>query len=149
MLPITATEFINALFITNSFLTYLLSLTCSLQAEAKNIVQAVTEVKHITTALKDIQENISVHHSKWSTVIEQMCDLAAIDPCLPCICAHQRNRSNTPAQIPCDYYRRVISIPLVDHLISELEQLLAVNVLEIKAAMTIVPPIVNASLTQS
>ena len=40
---------------------------------------------------------------------------------MPRTCARQRNRSNVPAQDACEYYRRDISVPLLDHLISELE----------------------------
>ena len=50
-----------------------------------------------------------------------MCDIAAVELSLPRLCARQRNRSNIPAQNPCEYYRRVISVPLLDHLISEIE----------------------------
>ena len=46
LLAITTTEFISALVVTNACLHYLLSLTCSLQAEAKDIVEAVAEVKY-------------------------------------------------------------------------------------------------------
>ena len=44
LLAITTTEFLSALVITNGCLQYLLSLTCSLQAEAKDIVEAVTKL---------------------------------------------------------------------------------------------------------
>ena len=121
LLAITTTEFLSAQVITNGCLQYLLSLTCSLQAEAKDIMEAVTEVKHIFTALKKVRENITVHHREWFTAIEQMCDTAGVTPTLPRLCARQRNRSYFPAQNPCDYYRQVISVPLLDHLISELE----------------------------
>lgn len=59
--------------------------------------------------------------SEWFTVVEQMCDKVSVVPFLPRLCARQRNRFNTPAQNPSEYYRRVISIPLLDDLISELE----------------------------
>ena len=60
LLAITTTEFISALVVTNACLHYLLSLTCSLQAEAKDIVEAVAEVKHVVTALKEVRENIII-----------------------------------------------------------------------------------------
>ena len=45
LLVITGIEFINALVITNECLQYLRVLTTSLQEEAKDIVQAVSEIK--------------------------------------------------------------------------------------------------------
>ena len=49
LLVITGTEFINALVITNECLQYLRVLTTSLQEEAKDIVQAVSEIKTLTS----------------------------------------------------------------------------------------------------
>ena len=115
LLAITTTEFISALVVTNACLYYLLSLTCSLQAEAKDIVEPVAEVKHVVTALK-VRENISVHHREWFATAEQICDSVGVEPSLPRLCACQKKRSNIPAENACEYYRRVISIPLLDHL---------------------------------
>jgi hypothetical protein len=109
LLAITTTEFISALVATNACLHYLLSLTCSLQAEAKDIVEAVAEVKHVVTALKEVRENISVHHKECFATVEQICDSVGVEPTLPRLCARQRNRSNVPAENACEYYRRVIS----------------------------------------
>ena len=84
-------------------------------------MEAVAEVKHVVTALKEVRENISVHHKEWFATVEQICDSVGVEPSLPRLCARQKNRSNIPAENACEYYRRVISIPLLDHLISELE----------------------------
>ena len=73
-------------------------------------------------ALKNVRENVSVHHREWFTTVEQIiCDNAGVEPTLPRLCAGQKNRSNIPAENACEYYRRVISVPLLDHLITELE----------------------------
>ena len=73
LLAITTTDFFSALVITNVCLGYLLGLTCSLQAEAKDIVEAVAEINHTVAALRDVRENIGVHHTKWFASIEKMC----------------------------------------------------------------------------
>ena len=121
LLAITTTEFLSALVIVNACLCYLLSLTCSLQAEAKDIVEAVAEVNHVIVALKKVREDIDACHRQWFTTVEEMCESSGVEASLPRICARQRHRSNIPAEDACEYYRRVISVPLLDHLISELE----------------------------
>lgn len=115
LLAITMAEFLSAVVVTNACLHYLLSLTCNLQSEAKDIMKAVTEVKHVITALKRARENVSVHHREWFATVEQISDSVGIEPTLPRLCARQRNRSNVPAENACEYYRQVISIPLLDH----------------------------------
>ena len=106
--------------ITNACLKYLLGLTRSLQAEAKDIVQAVSEINHVKTALSDVRENIDLHHNKWFATVEQMCDSVGTQPSLPRFC-RQHHRSNLPAQTPSEYYRRIITVPILDHLLSDLE----------------------------
>ena len=63
LLAITTTEFIRALVIANACLHYLLSLTCSLQAEAKDIIEAVAEVNLVIAALKKVRED-NMHSSQ-------------------------------------------------------------------------------------
>ena len=120
LLAITTTEFLSALVIANSCLHFLLALTCSLQAEAKDIVGAVTEIRDVMTTLKKIRD-VSVHHKEWFTKVETICNSVGIEPSMPSLYARQRNRSNVPAENACDYYRQNISIPLLDHLISQFE----------------------------
>ena len=121
LLAITTTDFLSALVITNACLGYLLALTKSLQAEAKDIIQAVSEVNTVKAALRDVRENIEVHHSEWFGKVEQACAGVGIQPSLPRVCGRQCHRSNVPAQTPSEYYRRNLSVPVLDHLVSELE----------------------------
>ena len=120
LLAITTTDFLSALVITNSCLKYLLALTQSLQAEAKDIIQAVSEINHVKAVLRDVRDNIDMHHSEWFNRIEEMCADVGIQPSLPRVCGCQRHRSNIPAQVFTVYYRRNLSIPVLDHLLSEL-----------------------------
>ena len=71
-LAITTTEFLSALVITNSCLKYLQALTLNLQAEAKDIVEAVQEISNVKAALQDVRDNITSYHSQWLKTIEQM-----------------------------------------------------------------------------
>ena len=66
-------EFISALVITTACLKYLRVLTCNLQSEAKDIVDAVKEVNSLTSTLQNVREHVDSHHSTWFTEIEKMC----------------------------------------------------------------------------
>ena len=121
LLAISTTDFLSALVITNACLKYLLGLTRSLQTEAKDIVEAVAEINHIKSALHDVRENIDSYHSQWFASVEQMCASLGIQPSLPRLCGCQRHRSNVPAQEPSEYYCRTITVPILDHLLSDLD----------------------------
>ena len=122
LLAITTTEFISALVITTTCLQYLLGLTRTLQAEAKDLVQAVSEINDVKATLQDVRNNIDKFHDEWFATVEKMCDSVHVVPSLPRLCGRQRHRANVPAQTPSDYFRRTISIPVIDHLLSEMER---------------------------
>ena len=118
---ITTTEFISSLVIASKLMMFLLGLTRSLQAEAKDILQASTEVNHLISTLKEVREKVDDHHRKWFDEIEAMCSKVAIIPSMPRLSGRQQNRSNTPASSPSQYFLRTISIPMLDHLLQELK----------------------------
>ena len=109
LLVITRTEFISAPVIINECLQYLWGLTTSLQEEAKDIVQAVSEIKTLTSSLKQVRENVDSYHSRW---------FETVSPSMYRICGRQHHR----ASIPSEYFRRTITVPILDHLLSELDK---------------------------
>ena len=82
LLAITTTDFISALVITNECLHYFLGLTRSLQQEAKDIVQAVSEIEVLTSSLKTVRENVDSHHSDWFKTVSDMCSEVGTTPSL-------------------------------------------------------------------
>ena len=111
-----AIDFLSALVITSTSLNYLLALTRSLQSEAKDIVQAVSEVSNLKTVLQDLRDNVDKYYDEWFSEIEQMCIAIGTEPSLPRLCTRQTHRSNVPAQTPKEYYRCTITMPLLDHI---------------------------------
>ena len=67
LLALSTTDFVAALVITNSCMGYLRALTCSLQAEAKDTVEAVDEINTAQRALQSIRDEVDFHHNKWLT----------------------------------------------------------------------------------
>lgn len=141
LLAISTTDFLSALVIANAGLKYIQALTSSLQAEAKDIVEAVGEIGNVISALKDVRKDIHVHHSQWFNTIEKLCQNIGIQPSLPRLCGCQRHRDNVPADSPSEYYLRSISIPLVDHLISELDDRFSIHHQKSLQGMYLVPSV--------
>ena len=119
-LAITTTEFVSALVVTDSCLKYTQALTSSLQAEAKDIVAAVREINTVIATVQDVRDNIDTHHSRWFLAISDMLSQVGVEPSVPRRCGRQIHHSNLPADTPSEYYRCTVSIPVVDHLLSEL-----------------------------
>ena len=133
-LAITTTDSVSALVITNSCLKYLQALTSNLQAEAK---ESVKEISRVKAALQDVRD-ITAYHSQWFKV-EQMLASVGEEPSLPQRCGRQCHCSNVPANSSCEYYCRCISIPVLDHLLSEMESCLSSHQQTALLGLSIVP----------
>ena len=120
-LQLATTDFMCSLVITNSCLRYLQALTSSLQAEARDIVDAVQEISNVKATLHNARSNMESHHAEWYQKVEEMCSEVGVVPDLPRRCGLQTHRPNTPGDSPSTYCCRTISIPLLDHLISEMD----------------------------
>ncbi|KAG7158764.1 52 kDa repressor of the inhibitor of the protein kinase-like 4, partial [Homarus americanus] len=122
LLAITSTGFIVSLVITNNALGYLKGVTTSLQAEAKDIVEASSEVNYLKAALQDVRNNMDDHYTVWFCQAEQLCEAVGITPSMPRRCKRQQHRDNMSADGPAEYYKRTVAIPLLDHLLAQLEK---------------------------
>ncbi len=120
LLAMSTTDFIAALVIMNSCMGYLRALTCSLQAEAKDVIEAVDEIHTVQRALQSVRNEVDSHHNEWFKIVEDMCLKVGTQPMLPRVCGRQQHRMNLPSNTPSEYFKRSISIPLLDHILSEL-----------------------------
>uniref|UniRef100_A0A1X7UZK5 Uncharacterized protein n=1 Tax=Amphimedon queenslandica TaxID=400682 RepID=A0A1X7UZK5_AMPQE len=83
-------------------LSYILPFTQSLQSEAKDIVQAVTEIVYLKTVLSNLRENVFAYHNQWFIALEKT------------------HGSNIQAETQSEYFQRVITIPIIDYIIAEI-----------------------------
>ena len=78
-------------------------------------------VKITGKRVKKIRQDVDRHHATWfseSTVF--LAEKVGEEPRIPRRCARQIQRNNVPATTPSEYYKRAISIPMLDHLESEI-----------------------------
>ena len=81
---------------------------------------AVSEIDTVTATVEDVRDNINTHHVQWFLTITELLSEVGIEPSVPRRCGRQTQRSNVPADTPSEYFRRAISIPVLDHLLCEL-----------------------------
>ena len=140
-LAITTTDFICALVITNSCLKYLQALTSNLQAEAKDIIEAVKEINSVKAALQNARDKIDTYHCQCFDTVKEICNGIGMEASLPRRCGRQIYRSNVPADTPSDYYRRCISVPLLDHLLLEMESRFSIHQQTALLGLSLIPSI--------
>ena len=122
LVSITRYHFIIAFVVTKECLQYTKGLTVALQKRSIDIYHAYREVNTVVATLRDVREHIDVKHKTWcETALSLGQKVRAPEPQLPRRCSVQTARSNMPGDTPEVYYRRILSIPFLDELISHLE----------------------------
>ena len=116
---ITKFSFIISFVVTKECLGYVKGLTISLQRRANDICYAYREVTTVVSALTELRGQIDTTHKKWFDKAVGLGQLVkASEPQLPRRCGIQTGRSNVPGDTPEVYYRRIISVPFLDELVS-------------------------------
>ena len=80
---------------------------------------------HLIESLKALvitrRQDVDEFHSKWYKKALTLSEKINITETMPRVVGTQVHRSNTPAESVSDYYKRTITIPLLDHLMCELD----------------------------
>ena len=118
---ITEFQFIATLIIAKHILSTTQILSKSLQyRNAQDIVRGWNHVKITHKRVKEIRQDVDKHHATWFSESTVMAEKVGEEPRIPRRCATQIQRNNVPATTPSEYYKRAISIPMLDHLESEI-----------------------------
>uniref|UniRef100_A0A3Q3WFJ1 THAP-type domain-containing protein n=1 Tax=Mola mola TaxID=94237 RepID=A0A3Q3WFJ1_MOLML len=119
---LTDFDFVMALIVLKNTLTLTRAFGKNLQGTATDIHFAAISVKAVLHSLREVFDNIDVYHEFW---VEEAVNLAAameIPVKVPCSFL-RKNQSETGAIRPESYYRDHLSVPVVNHLISEINEL--------------------------
>ena len=72
-------------------------------------------------SLKASQSGIEKIHHKLFELAEYLGDFVGAKPLRPRVCGRQQNLANHNARKEIDYFRIKVTIPFVDHVITEIE----------------------------
>ena len=73
----------------------------------------------LKTTLVEVRGNIETYHHEWFTRPEQLANESNTNVDVPNLCGRQIMRENNRFQTPEEYYRVSISVPFLDHLITQ------------------------------
>ncbi|CAB3999102.1 Hypothetical predicted protein [Paramuricea clavata] len=73
---------------------------------------------------ENVRNEVDTKHDLWFEEAESVAEGVGTLPEKTSIASKQQHRANTPADTPSDYYRRVVTIPFLDHLKSQIKNLL-------------------------
>ena len=145
---LTEFKFLVALIITKNVLAYTKGLSVKLQGRYQDIIRAHSNIKSVTESLEDARKSVDTFHSMWFEEAKSIASELNIDPSMPRLSSRQRHRANPLATSPTEYFKLVVTIPLLDHLITELNQRFSEHNEKAIEVLTLLPPTV-CSMTSS
>ncbi|XP_046862770.1 52 kDa repressor of the inhibitor of the protein kinase-like [Xenia sp. Carnegie-2017] len=119
---LTSFDFIAALVITRCIFDLTLPVTQLLQSSSNDIADGLNLIEALKTLSRTVRNEVDVYHANWYSIALTMAEKVGVEEKKPRTCGRQAIRSNVPSESVSDYFKKTITIPLADHLCSELEK---------------------------
>jgi hypothetical protein len=139
-------EFVVCLVIVQRCLSFLKGLSKLLQEKSLDVCRCLKHVQIVKHSLEECRRNMDNFHRQCFNKARDLCEDLDIAIKKPRICSRETKRTNVPSESTEEYYRRAITAPLLDHLVSEmngrftdLHSRAATRILLVPAAMDILP----------
>ena len=113
-------NFIATLIITRSIMAYTLPLTLELQKKKIDVLSAYAAVDIVKQTLQQCRENVETKHNEWYQEAVVFAASVGVVESKPRTMKRQVFRQNQPADTPKEYYRRSLTIPFLDNIITEI-----------------------------
>ena len=116
----TSSDFLSSVVITRSVLYLTLPLTQLSQGPRTDIADAT----HLIESLKSLtcceHNTVDTFHKKcYSDILELVCKVV-IEKCKPGTSKLQRNHNNAPSESTSDYFKKLVTIALLNRLIADI-----------------------------
>ena len=120
LLALSQFPFIMTLTTTQNVLAYTKGLSVKLQGQYVNVTRAHHEINNLKAALQNIRSSMDNFHARiYSEAMANACSVG-VEESMPHLAGRQQHHHNIQAQNVKDYFHLNLTIPLLDHLISEL-----------------------------
>ena len=121
LLALTHFPFVVALVIARDVLAYTKALSVKLQGRYVDVVKAYNQIAFVKTTLQSARDDVDTVHAGIYEMALEIATKVGVDESMPRISRQQQNRANVPCSNPSEYYKRALTIPTLDHLITEID----------------------------
>lgn len=78
-----------------------------------DIAMATSEINAVKARINQYLERVDTYHAEWYGQAVRLGSKIGSEEYMPRLCSIQTHRSNTPANTAEEYYRRIITLPMV------------------------------------
>ena len=125
-------------------MSYSKILSKALQGTSVDIVKAFRMISLLKNTLQDARDNITAFNKKWYNEAVTLAEAVGVDPEVPRTVGIMLHRSNVPATTTCEFYERNVTIPLLDHLIQELDTRFCDETKRATQVLQLVPSVIKS-----
>ncbi|XP_042286473.1 52 kDa repressor of the inhibitor of the protein kinase-like isoform X2 [Thunnus maccoyii] len=135
-------EFIMALVVLKNTMTLTRAFGKNMQGKATDVHFAAHSLKAVLHSLKEVSDNIDVYHEFWNDEASNLA--AALDIPVTVPRSFLRKHQSEPGTIqPESYYKEHLSVPVVNHVIKEVNELFCENHLKALRCLSLVPAVIE------
>ncbi|XP_028322595.1 THAP domain containing 12a [Gouania willdenowi] len=139
---LTDFEFVMTLVVLKNVTTLTRAFGKNLQGSAAEVRLAADSVKGVLQSLKEVSDNIDVYHEFWNDEAVTLATAMEIPVKVPRSYL-RKNRSEGEILGVEKYYKEHLSVPVVKHFISELNQLFSEDHLKNLKGLSLVPTVIE------
>ena len=121
LLALSQFSFICTLVVTETILACTKGLSVKLQGRYIDAIRAHKDIETVTSVVKGFRSEVDSFHDQYYHEALHLAALVGVDESAPRLASRQQHRQNVPATSTAEYYRLNVTVPLLDHLISELD----------------------------
>ncbi|XP_057316859.1 52 kDa repressor of the inhibitor of the protein kinase-like [Hydractinia symbiolongicarpus] len=136
---ITSFDFIITMVITRSVFDITLPVTQMLQSKSNDIFEGLHMIDALKSAAMATRNAVDAYREMWYEKAVSLAQKVCVTPTKPRTCGRQKNRSNIPAENISDYFKRTTTIPMLDHLNSELKLRFDISTVTSYQGLSIIP----------
>ncbi|XP_046853058.1 52 kDa repressor of the inhibitor of the protein kinase-like [Xenia sp. Carnegie-2017] len=103
-------------------MSFNVEVTQLLQSSSKDIADGLNLIEALKKLSRNVRNEVDVYRANWYSIALTMAEKVGVEEKKPRTCGRQAIRSNVPSESVSDYFKKTITIPLADHLCSELEK---------------------------
>ena len=135
----TSFDFISALVLTRHFLDLTLPVTELLQGPAIDVADSSHLIESLKSLINSERRNVDQFHNNCYKSVLELAKKVKVDEIKLHTGAIQRNRNNIPSESVSDYFKKVVTMPLLDYLTTQLNQRFDSACVTVYSGLVIIP----------
>ncbi|XP_065645268.1 52 kDa repressor of the inhibitor of the protein kinase-like [Hydra vulgaris] len=136
---ITTFDFIASLVVTRAVLDYIIPVTQMLQGKTFDIRDGLSSISALKSCMFTLRNLIDDYHIKWYDTIRCLASKVDVAEVKPRVSSCQIYRNNVPSCSTSDNFKKSLTIPLIDHLLFEVNNRFSDDALVAYDGLVIIP----------